>query len=240
LAGGAWAQRAGIGDEASPVPPFSRAAPGGALPPPWIEFTFPHIRRHTDYALVHSGDAGVVVRAQADASASGLGVRLDLAADAWPRLAWRWKVERPIPDGDVTRRSGDDYPVRVYVAFRYVPARVSAYDRARYAWMRLLYGEYPPHAALNYVWDAHAPVGTVVPNGYEPRVKMIVVESGTARVGRWLDYERDIVADYRAAFGEDPPPISGVGLMTDGDDTGASAIAYYGDIALGHGDAVPH
>ena len=43
---------------------------------------------------------------------------------------------------------------------------------------------------------------------------------------------RDVEADYRAAFGEAPPPISGVALMTDADNTGGSALAYYGDITL--------
>ncbi len=61
---------------------------------------------------------------------------------------------------------------------------------------------------------------------------MIVVESGPARLRQWIGYERDIVADYRRAFGEDPPPISGVALMTDSDNTGESVVAYYGDIAL--------
>jgi hypothetical protein len=241
LAGVAIAQREPGPDDVAPVPPFSQATPGGALPRPWIELAFPLIARHTRYALVRDAEAGVVVRADADASASGLSVRLDAAPDQWPRLAWRWKVERGIVNGDLTRRSGDDYPARVYVAFRYQPSRVSAFERARYGLMRLAYGEYPPHAALNYVWDAHAPVGTVLPNAYEPRVKMIVVESGTSHHGQWRGYERDIVADYRAAFGEDPPPISGVGLMSDSDDTGERAIAYYGDLALGHGPAsVPH
>jgi hypothetical protein len=40
------------------------------------------------------------------------------------------------------------------------------------------------------------------------------------------------VADYRAAFGEDPPPINGVAIMTDTDNTGESATAYYGDIVF--------
>lgn len=177
------------------------------------------------------------MRAEARASASGLIDRLDLPAAEWPRLSWRWKVDKAIVNGDVTRREGDDYPARVYVSFRYAPERVSPLVRLEYAAMRLLYGESPPHAGLNYIWDAHAPVGTVAPNPYSDRVRMIVVESGTDRVGRWLAYERDVVADYRAAFGEDPPPISGVGLMTDADDTGASALAYYGDIALSRAPA---
>jgi hypothetical protein len=221
-----------LAQHAAPIPPFSQAAPGGPLPAGWAPLTFPHLRRHTSYALVRDAEAGVVLRAEADASASGMVAKLDLPASEWSRLAWRWKVERAIEGGDVTRKAGDDYPVRLYVAFRYSPERLGPFERARYELIRLWLGEYPPHAGLNYVWDAHAPVGTVVPNAYERRVRMIVVESGTARLGRWLDYERDVLADYRAAFGEDPPPIAGVALMTDADDTGERALAYYGDVAL--------
>jgi hypothetical protein len=61
---------------------------------------------------------------------------------------------------------------------------------------------------------------------------MIVVDSGSAHAGKWRLHERDVVADYRAAFGEDPPPISGIALMTDADNTGESADAWYGDIVL--------
>ena len=53
-----------------------------------------------------------------------------------------------------------------------------------------------------------------------------------ATVAQWLMYEHDIVADYRAAFGEHPPPIAGVALMTEADNTGEAATADYGDIAL--------
>jgi hypothetical protein len=225
--------------DASPVPPFSRALPGGPFPAGWVPLTFPHLPRHTSYALVRDAEAGVVVRAEADASASGLVVRLDHDAADRSQLAWRWKVDRPILRSDVTRRAGDDYPVRIYVAFKHVPERVSAFERARHTLITLLYGEPPPHAALNYIWDARSPVGTVVPNPYTARVRMVVVESGTARLGRWLAYERDVLADYRAAFGEEPPPISGIGIMSDADDTGESALAWYGDVTLGRRRANP-
>ena len=61
---------------------------------------------------------------------------------------------------------------------------------------------------------------------------MIVVESGTALVGRWVDEERDLYADYRRLFAAEPPPIEGIAVMTDTDDTGERAVAYYGTIAL--------
>ncbi len=59
---------------------------------------------------------------------------------------------------------------------------------------------------------------------------MIVVESGGVKFDRWVNEERNIYEDYIKAFGEEPPLISGVAIMTDTDNTGESATAYYGDI----------
>ena len=38
--------------------------------------------------------------------------------------------------------------------------------------------------------------------------------------------------DYRKAFGDEPTAVSGIAIMTDTDNTGESAIAYYADIVL--------
>jgi len=222
----------GAGAEHFIVGPFSQSEPGGPLPDGWAPLTFPQIDKHTRYTLVRDDEAGVVVRAEAHAAASGLMRKIDFPVRDRPLLAWRWKADNLIVRSDVTSREGDDYPVRLYVAFRYAPERLSFADRVKYAAARFLYGEYPPHAGLNYIWETKAPEGTLVTNPFVDRVKMIVVESGPARLRQWVGYERDIVADYRRAFGEDPPPISGVALMTDSDNTGESVVAYYGDITL--------
>jgi hypothetical protein len=210
---------------------FSEARADAALPAGWQPLEFPRIPRHTVYRLVE--DAGrVVVHADADASASGLIRRVEADAKDYPVLAWRWKVADVIDAADPSRKEGDDYPARVYVAFKYDPDRVSLFDRVKYALLRFLYGEYPPHAGIAYVWDARLPAGTMLPNAYTDRVRMIVVRSGAADAGRWVEEERDLYADYRRAFAEEPPPISGVAIMTDADDTGARATAWYGDIVL--------
>jgi hypothetical protein len=213
------------------VAPFSSASPGTAPPPGWAELAFPRIDRHTRYALV-ADDGGTVVAAQADASASGWIHRMDVPAAQARMLRWRWKAERLPAGGDSRTKAGDDAAARVYVTFRADPARLPWHERALNEIQRALYGEAPPHASLMYVWDTRAPAGTSVPNPYTARVRTIVVESGTARVGRWVAHQRDIVADYREAFGEDPPPIAGVAIMTDADNTGGTAAAKYGDITL--------
>lgn len=232
LAGSIAMASAVVPDAAHLVGPFSLGQPGAPLPAGWKPLTFRNIPKHTEYALVHDADAGTVVRAHAQQSASGLTREIDVVAADKPVLRWQWKAENVIAKGNVKRKDGDDYPARIYVSFRYSPERLSVLERAKYAAARVVYGEYPPHAGLNYIWDSKAPVGTVVANPFTDRVKMIVVESGPQRLRQWLMYERDIVADYRAAFGEEPPPIAGVALMTDADNTGEAATAYYGDITL--------
>ena len=149
-----------------------------------------------------------------------------------PLLRWRWKAERLPADGDTRLKRGDDAAARIYVTFRLPPDRVSLPQRLLDETARVLYGETPPHASLMYVWDSRAPAGTRMVNPYTNRVRNIVVESGSARLGRWIAYERDLVADYRAAFGEDPPRLSGVAIMTEADNTGGTAAARFGDVSL--------
>ena len=210
---------------------FSSVRPG-TLPDGWRGLTFPAKNAHTMYTPVRDAEAGTVIEARAIASASGLTRKIELDPREWPTLRWRWKASRLVAGADMSRKDGDDYPVRIYVAFAYDPARLSFFERAWYAAARLLYGADPPQSALNYVWDARAPAGTIAPNAYTARVRMIVVESGSARLGEWIGYTRHVADDYRMAFGEDPPAIAGIAIMTDTDNTGESVTSWYGDIAF--------
>ena len=89
-----------------------------------------------------------------------------------------------------------------------------------------------------YVWDAEAPVGTVVISQRSDRIRKIVVESGSMHLGQWRHYRRNVAADYLAAFGEPPGPWLAVALMTDADNTGTQAKAWYGEIAT-YGAVMP-
>ena len=209
---------------------WSAAGPNG-LPAGWRPLTFRNIPRHTRYVIV-TEDGIAVMKATAEASASGLIHPVDADPHRTPVLRWRWKVENLIAQADVTRKQGDDYPARIYVAFAYDPSRASLGQRIKYAAARLIYGEYPPHSGLNYIWESKAAVGTVVPNPFVDRVRMIVVDSGPEHIGQWVEHERNVYEDYKQAFGEEPPMISGIAIMTDADNTQESATAYYGEITL--------
>lgn len=61
---------------------------------------------------------------------------------------------------------------------------------------------------------------------------MIVVQSGERRVNTWMVEEQNVYEDYQKIFGNEPPMIAAVGIMTDTDDTGESALSFYGDIVF--------
>jgi hypothetical protein len=213
------------------ITPFSTATPGAALPPPWRISTLPGIKRATRYALV-TDDGAVVLRAQADASMASVLHPLRLAPETLPYIAWRWKISNVLQKSDIHSKAGDDFPARVYVLFDYDVGKLPLLQRAKLYLARKRYGNDVPAAALCYVWDGKAPVGTSVWSAYTDRVRVIVVESGSANVNRWREVRRNLVADFRAAFGEDPPPISGIAAASDTDNTGESVTALFGDIRL--------
>lgn len=225
---------AGAGPVPAPSPPalvvgqFSAAAPGDTLPEGWTPLTFPKVPKHTIYTLVQDGTT-VVVKAVSRASASGLTKAVRVHPRDYPILRWRWKVDNLLKTADVMTKQGDDYPARLYVTFEYDPEKVGFGRKAKYLAARVLFGDIPV-AAINYIWDAKAPRGLIVDNAYTDFAKMIVVRSGPESVGLWVEEERNIYEDYRQAFGEEPPMINGVAIMTDTDDTGESAVAYFGDI----------
>lgn len=211
------------------VASFSNMAPGGTING-WAPMRLGDAPR-SDYALVRDGGA-TVVRARADGSASGLVRRIDLDAERFPVLTWRWKAENVLADGDIRQRGGDDYPARIYVTFDYDPGDLSFVDRLTYRALRALGYDDIPVRALSYVWANRSGETEIVPNAFTDWVQMVPVRSGASGLGAWHTERRDLVRDYRAAFGEDPPPISGVAIMTDADNTGGAATAYFGDIRM--------
>lgn len=196
----------------------------------WKPFALPG-KAGTRYE-VRTLDHEAVVHAVADSSASMWRRQLRIEPGHWHRLAFSWQVPALIPGADLTQREGDDAPVRIVLAFDGEHARLSMRDRMMFELAETLTGEAPPYATLMYVWDPRAPVDSIIRAPRSDRVRSVVVESGPQRVGRWLRYERDIVADYRRAYGEDPGALIGVAVMTDSDNTRTRAEGYYGQLRL--------
>jgi hypothetical protein len=218
-------------NEQLPVGTFSDAQPGRVFPSDWEPLTFEKIPTHTQYTLVKDEDQ-VVIKAVSHQSSSGITREITIDPNEYPVVEWRWKVKNILKHGDVTQKSGDDYPARLYITFEYDGSKVGFFEKAKYEAAKFIYGQYPPIGAINYIWESKSPIGTMVPNPYTDRVIMIVIESGKTRLNEWITEERNIYEDYMKTFGGNPPKISGVAIMTDTDNTKESAVAYFGDIVF--------
>src|SRR5689334_240993 len=211
------------------VAKFSSATPGQTVPG-WNPLSFKNIPRTTKYEVVKDGDK-TVVKADSDSSASGLTKEVKINPREYPIIRWSWKIKNLIQKSDVTRKDGDDYPARLYVTFEYDPDKVSVGRKLKYKAGQILFGDIPI-GAISYIWETKVPVSAILDNAYTDFVKMIVVESGPNNVGLWVEESRNIYEDYKRAFGEEPPMINGVAIMSDTDNTKERVTAYYGDIVF--------
>lgn len=219
----------GLAASAVSPTPFSRSASGTALPGGWSHQTLPRVQHENRFDLV-AVDGQTVLRVRSESAASTLLHPLAVDPAATPVLSWRWQVSNPVAGSDFSRKSGDDYAGRVYVLFDYPVEKLSLGDRIKISLARGLHGAELPTAAIAYVWGTAQAVGETGPNPYTDRVQMIVVEQGAERAGQWVEIRRDVAADFERAFGEPAPPIVGVAISADTDNTGESVTTLFGDI----------
>ena len=217
---------------------FSGHPEGDALPPGWQPWILSRFKRPTAYRLVNE-QGRTVVRARAESSASGLIHPLKLDPLSHPLLHWHWKVDNLIQKADNTQKHLEDSPVRLVVSFDGDIDKLNMQDRIFFDNVRLLTGQQMPYATLMYIWENRAPRETVIDNRHTSRIKMIVAESGRDRLGQWQEVTRNIIEDYRRAFGEEPGRITAIGIMTVTDNTGDNAHAWYGDIEFRRATAPP-
>ncbi len=177
----------------------------------WKEQTLGLFKAKTVYTITKDNDKSVLM-ARSNKSASGQIYKTTLDPKEYQTLKWSWKIDHTIKKGDEKTKDGDDFAARVYVVF---PRGLFSSTRA-----------------ICYVWGNKLPKGEHVVSPFTPNIITVAVDSGPELAGRWTFHQQNIYDDYRRFFGEEPPRIGGVAVMTDTDNTGESAVGYYGDISL--------
>jgi hypothetical protein len=172
------------------------------------------------------------IAARSSQSASMWRRKLQRAPEQINGVRFSWWVQDVIADASVADASREDAPARVMFGFDGNHATLPARTRLMLDLAEALTGEKPPYATLMYVWDAQAPVGTVIVNPRSDRIRKIVVDSGDAQLRRWREHRRDLAADFRLAFGEAPGTLLSVALMTDSDNTRSQALSWYGPVVF--------
>ena len=175
------------------------------------------------------------VKALANGSNSTLGLALKPQPGAVAkRFRFSWYVPELQPGFDLSKKGADDAVARLVLSFSgdRFNGKWAARDHIVSELSSLIAGKPLPYASIMYVWDSRYPAGSVISNPYTDRIRQIVVESGPQRLNQWVDFERDVEADFRMAFGEEPGTMVGLSLMTDSNNSGAKVSAWYGPIDL--------
>ncbi len=208
-------------------------ASGGAAKPvsvQWQHRTFPG-KKAGRYQVV-SADGRSVIASESNASASMLRQTVRVEAAQLSSVKFSWKVPALIAGADLADSERSDSPVRVVLAFDGDRSKFSAKDAMMAELALTLTGEPMPYAMLMYVWNGQGATGDVIKTARTDRIRKLVVEAGPERLGQWLEYERDVKADFVKAFGEEPGALVGVGIMSDTDNTRGQARAWFGPVSL--------
>ena len=165
----------------------------------------------TDYQIV-SLDNASVLKATSQASASGLFKQQKIDLLQTPFLNWRWRIENSLGKINEQSKAGDDYSARVYVVI----------DGGWAFWKT---------KAINYVWVSNSAKGSSWPNAFAGNnAMMLALRSAEDKTSTWYQEKRNIIEDFKALYGIDIRYIDGLALMTDTDNAGGQATAYYGDL----------
>ena len=155
-----------------------------------------------------NGNHFLAARSHADGVQLGLAIKTQ--ARDYPTLSWRWRVLELPRGADETQVKTMDSAAAVYVAF----------------------GSQIFPRILKYVWSTSIPRGTMIRHPHSRRTEIVVIASGEQGIGQWSEVTRNLMDDYRAAFGGDAGTIVAIGVKTDSDSTSSTAAADYDDFVF--------
>jgi len=170
----------------------------------------------TDYHIISEAGSKVLEAHSRDA-ASGIVFKIEYSLEEYPILSWRWKIEQVLANGDARHKAGDDYAARIYVVFPH--------------WF------FPKTRSINYIWANKLPKGESIANPFTSNAMMLALQSGNQQAGVWVTERRNVGDDYRRLFGETPPDVGAIAIMTDTDNSHSEARAWFDDLRIERADS---
>lgn len=193
----------------------------------WQSVKFEKIDRLSTYSV---SSEGLVLASQDSASALRLKGSYDVLV--YPMVSVQWRVSVCDIAGDSRLKSGDDAPLRLYVAWEYDPESSPWFERLVYRALKLFYGEYPPRAVLNYIVSPKEMQEPFFKSPYTDKVMILPVQSCEKTLGVWSGHTFNVVADYQKVFGTMPQGKATLGIMADSDNTHGSSLASIATIQI--------
>ncbi len=183
-------------------------------------------------------DGEAAVRLHSDGALTFLEKNVGIDLRDYPLLRWQWRVENILEGVDERTVAGDDHPIRLFFVFAPDEEKQSWWFRLkRFLYLDLRHGHPFGGRFIEYLWSSHLEAGTVIDDPGKPWQKLMVVEGGAQRLGQWVSYERNLYADFKALYQEEPRRLIFIGILNDTDQTGQQAVSYIRDLEF-HRD--PH
>jgi len=135
-------------------------------------------------------------------------------------LSWGWKISNVVRSAIETRKDRFDAAARVIVVF------------GKEREFRMFGGGEPLGLRIEYIWASRLPRGHVFDHPAEKNCKVFVLESGEGKAGQWVYEKRNIIKDYKTAFGKEPDGVLAIGIETDTDKSNEMVTAYYSEPTL--------
>jgi hypothetical protein len=178
---------------------------------------------------------------EAARAASGLQLKIDVRSSygnlvndlpqvpAPASLSWAWRLQQANPAVDLSRKEGDDLPVKVCLSFDLALDKVPFIERQLVRFARSRSSEPLPAATLCWVWAGKEAKAALIDNPYTRRVRYIVLRQQAEAGEKWFEEKRDVAADFKRAFGDESatvPPVTAVIVAGDADNTQGASLAW--------------
>ena len=213
------------------IPAFSKMTPG-APPQGWKPFQLAATKKSTEYTLVNE-DGVVALRAVAHGAASAMEFKTTFDPHKFPMISFKWEVHQGIPSANNADVNKEDSPVRVMIGFDGDTSKLGLKDKFASSLAQTASGQALPYATLMYIWGNKVPLDSITVSGRTSRIRMLAVNVDDKGIGKWQSHTRNMVEDFKRAFGEEPGNVISIQLLTDTDNTGEDCMAFYGDISVG-------
>ena len=142
-------------------------------------------------------------------SSFGLTKKININIKEYPYLNFRWKVIELPRNGDFRKMETDDQAAQIYVAF----------------------GTFKLTAKIvGYLWENKPPKLTTGVSPAWSKTRLIVLESGSEKIGEWVCEKRNIYNDYKDLFEKEPPDAKLISLYINSQHTKSRAESYFGEI----------
>lgn len=144
--------------------------------------------------------------------ANALKKNLSWDAKEFPKLRWKWRVQKFPTGAKITEGKKSDAAAQVY----------------------LLWKGFPTYYVIKYFWATDDKVGTLLEQGtpFIGKLRGLVIRSG-GKVDEWHTETRNVLEDFAKYFGGDPPgKVKGLAILSDADETKTQSEADYDDFEI--------